>query len=523
MAEPPPGVPAGPYAELAGKTVHSARERVVDLLRASGELDGEPRPVRRPVKFYERGEKPLEIVTTRQWYIRNGGRDAALRERLLERGRELSWHPPHMRVRYENWVGGLAGDWLISRQRFFGVPIPVWYPLDGSGEPVYDSPIVPDESALPVDPSSDAPPGYAEEQRGKPNGFMGDPDVMDTWATSSLTPQIAARWRTDDELFERVFPMDLRPQAHEIIRTWLFATVVRSRAEFGVLPWHTADISGWVVTKDKEKMSKSKGNATGPNELMDRYGADALRYWAANGRPGVDTALDEGQLKVGRRLATKVLNASRFVLGLAGGSSGEVDEPLDRAMLARLATVVDEATTAFEAYDHTAALSVTEAFFWRFCDDYIELVKERGYGSATDGSQRGTAAEGTSARAALATALSVQLRLFAPFLPYVTEEVWSWHQHGSVHRAPWPTPKEVAVDGDPAVLFHTAAVLSSVRRAKSERSLSMRAEVARVEVTAPAAVLRMLESAAGDLRSAGRIADLQLSPGNGDLLTVCTF
>ena len=563
LPDPPSGVDASVYAELAGLTVAQARARMVELLRAAGALIGEPRPIRHPVKFYEKGDQPLEIVSSRQWYLRNGGRDPELRAALLEAGRQLRWVPAHMRHRYEHWVSGLTGDWLISRQRFFGVPFPVWYRLDENGEPDYEQILLPAEADLPVDPSTDVPPGFTEDQRGQPEGFIGDPDVMDTWATSSLTPLIAGGWERDPDLFARVFPMDLRPQAHEIIRTWLFATVVRTRAEFGTLPWHTADISGWVVAPGREKISKSKGNAaTGPNELIDRYGADAVRYWAACGRPGTDTAFDEGQMKIGRRLATKLLNASRFVLGVVSGSSpakssfvdgsrgdgssgrvsrvdgpsvtgtpvdgsrpslspaevslADVTAPLDRALLARLAQVVEDATATFEAYDHSAALAVTETFFWEFCDDYIELVKDRAYGD-------GPAAR--SARAALATALAVQLRLFAPFLPYVTEEVWSWWRPGSVHRASWPTRDELVTDGDPEVLTAVAAALHGVRRAKTERKLSMRAEVRQAEVRASAATLARLEGAADDLRAAGRIADLRLAPGDDveDMAVTCFF
>jgi valyl-tRNA synthetase len=467
LADPPAGVPAAPYAELAGKTVFSARARMAELLRESGDLDGDPRPVTRPVKFYERGDKPLEIVTSGQWYIRNGGRDSRIRSELLDRGRELSWHPAHMRVRYENWVAGLAGDWLISRQRFFGVPFPVWYPLNAAGEPAYDAPIVPPEDMLPVDPAAEPAPGYDEAQRGVPGGFTGDPDVMDTWATSSLTPQIAGRWGTDPDLFARVFPMDLRPQSHEIIRTWLFATVTRAHLEFDSLPWSDAAISGWILDPDRKKMSKSKGNVVVPTDLLDAYGSDAVRYWAANGRYGVDTAFDPGQLKVGRRLAIKILNASKFVLSLDG------------------------------------ALAATERFFWMFCDDYLELVKARAYGPGPGGA---------SARGTLRQALGVLLRLFAPFMPFVTEEAWSWWQDGSVHAAAWPSASQAAEAGagDPAVLATAAAVLGQVRKAKTAAKLSIRAEAARVVVRGPdEAAVRASEP---DLRAAGNIADFSFEP-----------
>jgi valyl-tRNA synthetase len=505
------------YEELRGKTVNQARRRIVELLERAGDLIGEPTPVMRAVKFFEKGERPVEIVTSRQWFIRTLDHRAA----LLERGRELKWHPPYMRARLEDWVNGLNGDWCVSRQRFFGVPFPIWYPLDASGAIQYDRPIGAREEQLPVDPSTDVPEGYAAEQRGQAGGFVGDPDVMDTWATSSLTPQIAGQAGENEQLFAQVFPMDLRPQAHDIIRTWLFSTILRAELDYGQLPWSDAAISGWVLDPDRKKMSKSKGNVVTPMHLLEEHGADAVRYWAASGRPGTDTAFDPQQMKVGRRLAVKLLNASKFALADLPESDPahpELSHPLDRAVIARLATVVQDATTHFEAYDYARALERTETFFWWFCDYYLELVKGRRYDQNPDVS--------ASVSRALRLSLSAFQRLLAPFLPFVTEEVWSWWQEGSVHRAAWPDDGELlnAVGhgkgggGDDAgeaareavALDVTADVLREVRKAKSQAQVKMRAPVKRVIVHDTPARLAALELGAEDLREAGSIELIEM-------------
>jgi valyl-tRNA synthetase len=506
------------YDGLVGLSAAKARAKIVEQLKESGDLIGEPRPISHAVKFFEKGDRPLEIITSRQWFIKT----IEYREALLRRGRELQWHPPYMAARYENWTNGLNGDWCVSRQRFFGVPFPVWYPLAADGRVNYDRPICAREAQLPIDPSTDVPEGYRAEQRGRPGGFTGDPDVMDTWATSSMSPQIVCGWPDDSDLFARTFPMDLRPQAHDIIRTWLFDSVLRAHLEHDSLPWTNAAISGWVLDPDRKKMSKSKGNVVTPMALLEEHGSDGVRYWAASGRPGTDTAFDPNQMRVGRRLAIKLLNASRFALASAA-PQGRITAVVDRALLGNLADLVKEATAAFDEYDYARVLQRTETFFWRFCDDYLELVKGRRYG---DQGPAGAA----SANAALVAALSVQLRLFAPFLPFVTEEVWSWWQPGSIHQTCWPTPEELEsfLDDNSAAMRQSeqsayewaTEVLFEVRKQRSEAKQPLKVPITKVTVKTDADNVARMALVEADLRSALRVQAFETAVGEPQAIVV---
>ncbi|MEO5742855.1 MAG: valine--tRNA ligase [Vicinamibacterales bacterium] len=494
------------YDQLAGLSAKKAQVKIAELLKESGDLQGDPKAITHNVKFYEKGDRPLEIITSRQWFIKT----IEHREAFIKRGQQISWHPEYMRARFENWVHGLNGDWCISRQRFFGVPFPVWYPILDNGAIDYRNAIVPAESRLPIDPSTDVPDGYSADQRGKPGGFAGDPDVMDTWATSSVTPQLVTGWESDPERFAKTFPMDLRPQAHDIIRTWLFSSVVRAHFENESAPWSNASISGFVLDPDRKKMSKSKGNVVTPLALLKEYGSDGVRYWAARGGPGVDTAFDVGQMKIGRKLAMKVLNVSKFVL--AGEQpDGAVSEPLDRGMLENLAALVDDATSELEQYEYAKALAKIESFFWDFCDNYVEAAKSRRYGDF--GSEAAA-----SASTAMRLALSVLLRLLAPYLSFVCEEVWSWSQGGSIHRAAWPTRDElVKVSGSDAsarrAVLHLTDALNAIRKGKADQKVSIGTPVQQVVYQASEDAIACLALLERDLKAAARADTLVLEAG----------
>ncbi len=493
------------YAQLQGMYVKQAQKRIVEIATATDGVIARPsEAITHAVKFFEKGDRPLELIPARQWFTRILDH----KEALVGQGHKIQWHPKHMGIRYEHWVEGLNQDWCMSRQRFFGVPIPVWYKIDVDGRILHDEQIVPSAASLPIDPLDDVPPGYTQEQRDEPNGFTGDPDVFDTWATSSLTPQIATHWLLDGERHGKLFPMDIRPQSHEIIRTWAFYTIVKAYLHENEIPWRNVVISGWILDPDRKKMSKSQGNVVTPEPLIDQFGADAVRYWAARARLGVDTAYDEQVFKVGKRLCTKLFNASKFAIGRFEGIDTALLGPekivneTDRAVIQELRPTIERATAAFEQFDYAQALSLIEDFFWRtFCDNFLELAKPRTYDEElTEGR--------LSAASALRLVHRAMVRMLAPFLPYLSEEVWHWcyngdeGMHESVHRSRWPSTAEFEAVPRPAApqTFDAAvAVVEAVRKAKAEANLSMKAPVERLVVSAPAEVLSAVEATRDDI------------------------
>lgn len=464
------------YNQIAGLKIKQAREKVVELLRAEGALIGEPREITHPVKFYEKGDLPLEFVSSRQWFIDI----LSYKKELIEQGRKIKWYPAHMQSRYENWVEGLNQNWCVSRQRYFGVPFPVWYKIDEFGNVDYDKQIFATFDMLPLDPMLAVPPGYTEAQRDKPNGFTGDKDIMDTWATSSLTPQITSKWFKDSEHHASIYPFDIRPQAHDIIRTWAFYTIMKSFAHEKQIPWKSTVISGFILDPDRKKMSKSKGNVVTPADLITKYSADAVRYWASRAKLGIDTAYEEQIMEIGKKLTMKMFNASRFVFNIIESAKVDasklviknVTNELDLSWLAKLSGAVKQATESFNKFDYAYALESAEHAFWDFCDNYVEIVKTRAYSGDI------------SSLASLMTSIATFIKLFAPITPYIAEEIYQCAPNKqdeaiSVHTAKWPSLK---VQGTSEVYEATVGVVELVRKAKTEVQKSIRWPVLEMEV-----------------------------------------
>ncbi len=509
----------------AGRQARSSRPRPASssCSTASGDLIGEPRPITHPVKFFEKGDRPLEIVSSRQWFVET----LPHREALLARGEELALAPA-VHVPPLPGVGG-GPDGRLEHQPpavLRRAPARLVPGRRRRRDRLRRPDPRPTRTASPSTRRPTCPTGTRADQRGEPGGFVGDPDVMDTWATSSLTPQIAGGWEDDPDLFARVFPMDLRPQAHDIIRTWLFSTVVRSELEHGALPWTRRGhqrLGARPRPQEDVQVEGERGDPAAPARAARRrrrpvLGGERPARNRHRGRRGPDEGRPAAGHEGAQRLAVRPRPTDRRGRH-AGGAAASTPSPPPSTGPCSAAWPwwSTEATTAFEGYDYARALERTEAFFWSFCDDYLELVKSRAYGDADDA---GTA----SARAALAAALSVLLRLLAPILPFVTEEVWSWWRAGSIHAAAWPTVDDArpGLRGrrvDPttdAVLEVAAEVLGLVRRAKTTAKRSMRAQVARLTVTDTPARLEALAAAEGDLRDAGGVVELVTVAGRRD-------
>jgi valyl-tRNA synthetase len=498
--------------EFAGLSVEEARRRIIELLEAQGLLLGR-QPVMQSVRVHERDDTPVEYIVTLQWFVRV----LEYKKELLEAGEQVTWHPAHMQSRYREWVENLGWDWCISRQRYFGVPIPVWY-CNACGNI-----LLPTEEQLPVDPTEQQPPLTCECGS---TSYTPEEDVMDTWATSSMSPQIAGHWLTDKQLYAKVFPMNLRPQAHEIIRTWAFYTIVKSHHHFGILPWKDIAISGWVVEgKGGGKISKSRGNSMSPMEMIAKYSADAIRYWAASTGMGKDTTINEEKIAMGNKLVTKLWNVAKFSQRFLEGYQPPVQlpafTPTDRWLLSRTQWLIQRVSELYRNYDYSSAKNETESFFWReLADNYLEMSKERLYDETNEMRE--------GARYTLYHVLLTVMKLFAPMLPYITETLYQAlfvpiRGEGSIHNSQWPIVNEslvnVAADAAGESLIEIA---TAVRRYKSESNISLGTALERMQLaTNDITVATMLYEARSDIMSVTRARQFEVKESlDADLVVV---
>jgi valyl-tRNA synthetase len=489
---------AGPFT---GMTVLEARIAIVQALREAGLLLG-TQQIRQTVRVHERDDTPVEYIVTQQWFTRVLDQKDA----FLAAGDRIQWYPAHMKTRYREWVENLAWDWCISRQRYYGVPFPVWYCTE-CGEVMLAR-----KDQLPIDPTDAEPP---ESCTCGSSSFKPEEDVMDTWATSSLSPQIVGRWLSDPQFFHRIFPMALRAQAHEIIRTWAFYSIVKAQYHEGTVPWHAILISGWGLAQEGAgKISKSRGGGRmAPMELLERYSADAARYWAASTGVGKDALISEEKVQAGAKLVTKLWNVARFserfLEGYVLPDGPPAMSPADRWIVSATHRLIRDVTAFFEAYDYVAAKNEIEIFFWRdLSDNYLEMAKKRLYDESSPGY------EGT--RYALYTALATVVKLFAPILPYVTDEIYGglFVSHAeSIHRSSWPVFDPALLDDEAEVAAQVLlAVATGVRRYKSDRNMSLGLELARIHLQIDdRELLAALTGAEDDISSVTRASRVDIT------------
>ncbi|MHC4598174.1 MAG: valine--tRNA ligase [Planctomycetota bacterium] len=495
--------PDGRFNDLAGSlkgmTIPEGRKKIVSQLEVSGALR-KTEPIEHVLNVHERCSTTVEFLPAPQWFIRL----LDLKADLLKRGEEMNWFPAYMKTHFDHWVEGLRWDWCISRQRYYGVPFPVWY-CDGCGETV-----LPSDGDLPVDPRMDAPPVDACPACGG-QAFSGEKDVMDTWMTSSLTPLINARWGEPDDRTGRIYPMSLRPQAFEIIRTWLFYTTLKSHLHTDSVPFTDNMISGWGLDKTGKPFSKRAGSFVTSEEMVGKYSADGVRYWAAGAGLGQNLRFFEEDVKAGHKIVVKLWNVARFTLPLIEGYEGgaALTEVFDRWILTELREVTRAATDFFDGYEYSHTRTTVERFFWtRFCDNFLEIVKDRLYNHE----KRGVEARG-SGQEALRTALRVLLQLFAPIMPFVTEEIWrkAFPKEGSIHLSTWPDFETLPLDEEAREAGSAAVdVLSFARRFKTESKTSLRTPLKGLGVEAPDRVLEGLKPTLPDLCAAAVVDEVLL-------------
>jgi len=477
-----------------GMKVNEARKKIIEVLETEKLLLSK-KPIKHVVNVHERCGTDVEFIKSKQWFIKY----LDLKEDMLEWGKKLNWYPTHMKSRYDHWIKGLQWDWMISRQRFFGVPFPVWYCKK------CDEVILASEKDLPVDPLKDkAPTNKCPKCECKE--FTPENDIMDTWATSSLTPQLAAYLVKDEEMQKKLYPMTLRPQAHDIITFWLFNTVVKSRLHNEVNPFKDVVISGHAQDPHGKKMSKSKGNVVEPQKMIDKYSADALRFWAAGSKLGDDLPFQEKDLVTGKKFATKLWNASKFCfMHLEDFDLKEPStlEPMDRWMLSKVSKIIKDATTTFDQYEYSKTKIEVEKFFWhQFCDNYLEIIKDRMYNPEG----RGIEAR-KSAQYGLYHGLLSIIKMMAPIMPHITEEIYQLYfasKEGdkSIHISKWPTLSRDDPDSEQIGAVVTEAV-EHVRRAKSEKKVSLKTPVSQLFIKAKIG-LEEFESVKDEIKAATR-------------------
>ncbi len=502
--------------EFSGYSLTRARMLIKNALQESGHLL-DVQPTSQSIRVHERCDTPAEYITTLQWFIRV----LDFKEDLLKAGENICWHPEQMKSRYISWVQNLSWDWCISRQRYFGIPIPVWYCQE------CDQVLLPDESQLPVDPTIDMP--RASCPNCGAQSFSAEEDVLDTWATSSMSPQIVGKWLAvqqddpDSDLYSKVFPFSLRPQAHEIIRTWAFYTIVKSLYHFNALPWIEVLISGWgIAGEGMGKISKSRGGGPMPPlEMIQRYSADAVRYWAASTAPGKDSVISEEKIQNGVKFVTKLWNIARFAASFIQGYQPPQTQdqistiyntltPADRWILSRLQGLITRTTQLLEQYDYASAKSEIEIFLWtELADNYLEMCKQRLYNNALSTHQ--------SAIFSLHTLLTTMIKLLAPYLPFVTEQIYQVmfapsDRKTSIHLASWPVPDSQLVDSK-AEQFGTYLVdiATAVRRYKSNHNLPLATELVRLQLNTKIPELQLgINAARDDLMSITRAQNVEL-------------